>query len=339
MRRAIGMLAKYTNLMNATDLSTVFSRVLNKDSNHLSFPFIETFDFNEVKPGLIAPYYSMCPNNFNRHTGAFFLLLADMFKRPLEPLMPLAIALEMLPQVLSLVDDMGESTLKGTKAPDLTQCLENSVFLTSTTHMIVDFNRIVNSLDFPESTKYLMMNDYTQYYQELVRSSIAELEMLEQKQYAPFKKCSSADKRKTAATRQLLAEHALRTCTVTDEIRKALIDLMSEIAFCFQMHNHINSIEAESNYKDKSTGQAGNDYLNENAIIAQDSENLYEKASRVREILQLPERTQAHVDELLQIIKECKGIETIKEYLENAINERWDVLDKLLSDSEPKTNL
>ena len=165
--------------------------------------------------------------------------------------------------------------------------------------------------------------------------------MTKNKDFTSFQQFVELDGQKNSGFTKLAALLVLRQCEVSQEVHNALLDFMTELALTFQFFNDINSVENENYYKKKGTGKPGEDFYNGkiNAIIIKTIENLPEKADRVKEIMLSDCKNQDIIDELIQIIAESKSIEFLKEFITKRRREKWSILDKLLPDSEYKTEL
>ena len=322
-------------------MRTYFPDVITHENNVLGVDLPRELDLSFLKQGLIDPYFDI----FSRITfcisGPYSLLLADLLNKPREPIIPLAIAVELLIAGLVSIDDLNDLSLNRAGKPCSYRIHGIQTVMNVGELMITEMHRIILKMSIPEKTKNLLIGDSLKFLNELRIYQAIEFQMIQQKHFASVAQYVNVDGRKNSPVTALPASQVLRMYPVSKELEKAILDLSYEISIYLKLINDINSVENEEYYKTKGTGHPGEDFLNGkvNVIIAQTIQNLPGRAERVKEILMLETRDQDLVDELLSIVHESEAIPCIKEMIQNRVEEKWSALEKLIPDSDAKTDL
>ena len=171
--------------------------------------------------------------------------LADLFNKPLEPIVPLAIGMEILCQSVLSIDDLRDETLYRGGTPCSYRLFGSKLFSNANEFMQLYMIRIINAQDLPLSTKYLLTHDYSNCMQQLRFYLTIEYLMTKNKDFASFQQFIELDCQKNSGFGKLAALLVLRQCEVSKEVYEALLDFMTELALTFQVFNDINSVENE----------------------------------------------------------------------------------------------
>lgn len=337
----LGLLTKYRELLQRTNLREYFPDVITAEKNVLGFSFPKDLDLRFVGPGLIDPYFDAFSRMQYIFTGPFTLLIADILNQPLEPILPLAIGAELLTSALSSLDDLGDGSLNRAGRPCCYRIYGNQAFMNVGEFMLMEMPRVILKMNILESTKLLLVDDFLVYVRMFRFYQAIEFQMTQRQFFASVEQYCYVDGGKNGVIATLPASVVLRMHPVSAELKKALFEFCSEVQLFMQLINDVNSVENEEYYKKKGTGQPGEDFLNGrvNAILAQAIENMPTQKERIKEIITLETRDQSMVDELLSIVHESKAISCIKDMLHRRVEEKWETLSKLIPESEAKNEL
>ena len=335
MRCRFGSFTRYSKLLEDNDFSKYLPRIINHENMSLS----EDYDINALTSGLSSPIFDMLDRGGKHWRSTLCLITSQLFDCPIEPIIPLAQAIELIHAGSLICDDIEDKSDKRRGKLCTYKIFGIDRALNAGNFLYFYPLKMIMSIRVSEEIKNLILRDYSD---EMVHVHIGQCTDIEwnnsdmlpsEAQYL----CMVSNK--TSVLARLAVKFALRLCAQTDEVNSAVIRHADSIGVSFQIWDDIINLESQEYAK-------GRSYLGEDItegkktlIIIKTLESKTKSSERLMEILKLHTKDTGLIEEALRIIKESGALEYCKDLAEKMIEKSWKEVEEHIPESQAKEDL
>ena len=324
---------KYTNALKSFDLQEYIPKQFSFDSSKLE----KDFDIASLTTGLSEPVWDMLDRGGKHWRALLCLITADLFHFPLEKVVPLAHAIELIHAGSLICDDIEDSSENRRGKPCIHKIYGLDRALNSGNFLYFIPLKIIQNLQFSMETQCKIFADYSDELLNIHFGQCTDIEWSKSDYIPTQDQYLRMVMNKTSVLARLAVKFALSACSTDEKIAKALINHAEKIGTSFQIWDDIINLESEEYAK-------GRSYLGEDITEGKKSLIIIRalqqsNSQRLLEILLQKTKNLDLVAEALFIINKTDAIDYCKNYSENLIQQSWDQISKNLPESEAKTSL